>query len=171
MDLPTLELYLAQYGMLALFIIVFLEYLNLPGFPAGIIMPLSGIWAQQFNKNFLFVLLISVIAGVLGSWMLYFVGFFLGNPILNWFRSKFKRQAVALDKAILQINERGYVGLLLAKLLPTVRTIISIPAGTIRMNFLGYTFYSAIGITIWNGVLVGLGYLFGHTALNWISNL
>ena len=45
MDLDTLICYFTQYGAIAIFIIVLLEYMNLPGFPSGIIMPLSGVWA------------------------------------------------------------------------------------------------------------------------------
>ena len=47
MDLSTITLYFTRYGAIAIFVIVFLEYLNLPGFPAGIIMPLSGIMAAR----------------------------------------------------------------------------------------------------------------------------
>lgn len=169
MDMGMIQGYLTQYGMLALFIIVFLEYLNLPGFPAGIIMPLAGMWAHQLGQSFLWVLLVSVFAGLLGSWMLYFLGFFMGNPLINWFRKKFKKQGAALDKAIAQVNEKGYIGLLIAKLLPAIRTIISIPAGTIKMNFYGYTLFSLAGIAIWNCVFVGAGYFFGSAALNWLA--
>lgn len=170
MDMGTIQHYLSQYGLLALFLMVLLEYMNLPGFPAGIIMPLAGIWAHQLGQSFLWVLLVSISAGLLGSWLLYFLGFFLGHPILNWFRSKFKKQGAALDKAIAQVNEKGYFGLVLAKLLPAIRTIISIPAGTVKMNFYGYTFYSVIGIAIWNFVFVGAGYFFGSAVLNWFSS-
>lgn len=39
--------YFTQYGAIAIFVVVFLEYLNLPGFPAGVIMPLAGVWAAH----------------------------------------------------------------------------------------------------------------------------
>lgn len=169
MNFETIEFYLENYGLLALFVVVLLEYMNLPGFPAGIIMPLSGIWAYQFNKSFLLVMVISVIAGLIGSWILYFLGFYIGTPLLNWFRNKFTKQGVALDKAIDQLTNKGYLGLFIAKLLPVVRTIIFIPAGVIKMDFYKYSFYSTIGITIWNLVFVGAGYIFGSAALNWLA--
>ncbi len=171
MNLDVFIEYLTKYGMLAVFIIVFLEYLNLPGFPAGVIMPMAGIWARELGSRFIMVLLVSTAAGLIGSWLLYFLGYFVGNPILTWFKSKFKKQGAALDKAIAQVNEKGYYGLLLAKLFPAIRTIISIPAGTIKMNFYGYTAYSALGILIWNGVFIGAGYFFGSPALKWLANL
>ena len=45
MSIQELTLYFTQYGAFFVFLIVLLEYLNLPGFPAGVIMPLAGIWA------------------------------------------------------------------------------------------------------------------------------
>ena len=75
MDVNSILDYLAQYGVIFIFVIVFLEYLNLPGLPAGIIMPLAGLWISRGNMNFPFVLFLSVIAGVIGSWCLYFLGF------------------------------------------------------------------------------------------------
>ena len=67
MDLATLTFYFTKYGAIAIFVIVFLEYLNLPGFPAGIIMPLSGIMAAKGNIHFFWVMVITVAAGLLGS--------------------------------------------------------------------------------------------------------
>lgn len=52
MDLSLITYYFTRYGAIAIFVIVFLEYLNLPGFPAGVIMPLSGIMAARGNINF-----------------------------------------------------------------------------------------------------------------------
>ena len=47
MNIQILTDYFIQYGAFFIFLIVFLEYLNLPGFPAGVIMPLAGIWAAK----------------------------------------------------------------------------------------------------------------------------
>ena len=47
MDIQALTQYFLQYGAVFIFVIVLLEYLNLPGFPAGVIMPLAGIWAAR----------------------------------------------------------------------------------------------------------------------------
>ena len=49
MDLSTITYYFTRYGAIAIFVIVLLEYLNLPGFPAGVIMPLAGIFAAKGN--------------------------------------------------------------------------------------------------------------------------
>ncbi|MCH5255499.1 MAG: DedA family protein, partial [Lachnospiraceae bacterium] len=74
MGIETITFYFTRYGAVAIFVIVLLEYMNLPGFPAGIIMPLSGVWAARGNINFPMVMLITLAAGVLGSWILYVFG-------------------------------------------------------------------------------------------------
>ena len=67
MGVQELTQYFVQYGAVFVFLIVLLEYMNLPGFPAGVIMPLAGVWAAKGNVSFLFVLVLSVAAGLLGS--------------------------------------------------------------------------------------------------------
>ena len=57
MDANSLLDYLSQYGIVFIFIIIFLEYLNLPGLPAGIIMPVAGLWVSRGNMNFLIVVI------------------------------------------------------------------------------------------------------------------
>ena len=52
MDAAIFTHYLELYGGFAVFVIVLLEYMNLPGFPAGIIMPMAGIWAAQGGMSF-----------------------------------------------------------------------------------------------------------------------
>ena len=74
MDTTLITNYFELYGGLAIFVIVLLEYLNLPGFPAGIIMPLAGVYAAKGGLSLLSAITISVAAGELGSWILYFLG-------------------------------------------------------------------------------------------------
>ncbi len=67
MSVQALTQYFTEYGAIFVFVIVLLEYMNLPGFPAGVIMPLAGIWASKGAISFPVVMLLSVAAGVLGS--------------------------------------------------------------------------------------------------------
>ena len=92
MTIQTLTQFFLQYGAFFIFVIVFLEYLNLPGFPAGVIMPLAGIWAARGEISFPLVLLISVGAGLAGSWVLYFLGRLGGQKLLGFYFKKFPKQ-------------------------------------------------------------------------------
>lgn len=161
MGIETLTFYFTKYGAVAIFMIVFLEYLNLPGFPAGVIMPLSGIMAAQGNIHFAWVMVITVAAGLLGSLTLYALGRKGGEVFLNAYIRRFPKQKESLEKVLDWIRRKGSLGVFLGKLLPMVRTLISIPAGVIKMDMRKYIFSSTCGIFIWNFVFVGAGYVLG----------
>lgn len=164
-SIQALTSYFLEYGAIFIFLIVLLEYMNLPGFPAGVIMPLSGIWAAKGKIGFPTVLMISVLAGLLGSWILYGIGRWGGRKILNKYFQKFPNQRPLVEDKMDFLREKGSIGVFISKLLPMVRTLISIPAGMIEMNFLTYTLSSLLGILIWNLTFVGAGYFFGEAAI------
>ena len=169
MDIQALTRYFLEYGAFFIYLIVLLEYLNLPGFPAGVIMPLSGIWAAKGEISFPLVLSISVGAGLTGSWALYFLGRIGGPKILGMYFKKFPKQRPLIEDKIEMLREKGGVGVFVSKLLPMVRTIIPIPAGMVRMDFAVYTVSSMLGIFLWNLVFVGAGYFFGEAAIRVLS--
>ena len=75
--------YILKYGLIFLFLVVYLEYLNLPGLPVGVILPAIGVLIANNKYNFFGVFIISVLAGLLGSITLYYVGYYVGNPLLE----------------------------------------------------------------------------------------
>ncbi|MBX9138910.1 MULTISPECIES: DedA family protein [unclassified Clostridium] len=157
--------YMSKYGYLFLGIIVFLEYLNLPGLPAGLIMPAAGILVKADGLNFIYTLIISVIAGLLGSFVLYALGHYCGKPILNKWENKFPKSKRAIDKIFMYIDKYGNMGILISRIIPVARTLISLVAGTFNVKLIQFTLYSAIGITIWNFVFIYAGYAFGYLFL------
>ncbi len=165
MSVELLTQYFLQYGAAFIFLIVLLEYMNLPGFPAGIIMPLAGIWAAKGDISFVMTMVLTVSAGLVGSWILYFLGKFGGNRFINWYLKHFPKQEGLIRKNLNMLREKGAVGVFISKLVPMLRTIISIPAGIVGMNFWSYTVSSAMGIFLWNLALVGAGYAMGDSAL------
>ena len=169
MDIQTLTNYFLEYGAFFIFVIVLLEYLNLPGFPAGVIMPLAGIWASQGEISFPMVMVLSVAAGLTGSWALYLLGRTGGSRLLDWYFKKFPKHKPVIEGKIRFLREKGCVGVFVSKLLPMVRTLISIPAGMVKMNFVKYTVSSALGIFLWNLLFVGAGYFFGEAAIRIFS--
>lgn len=165
MSVEALTSYFLEYGAFFIFLIVFLEYLNLPGFPAGVIMPTAGIWAAKGKISFALVMVLTLAAGLLGSWLLYFVGRWGGGKLLAWYFRKFPKQQPLIEEKMEMLRQKGCIGVFVSKLLPAVRTLISIPAGAIRMDFVKYTISSACGVFVWNLVFVGAGYLLGETAI------
>lgn len=165
MSIQVLTNYFIEYGAFFIFLIVLLEYLNLPGFPAGVIMPLAGIWAAKGEITFPMVMVLSVAAGLVGSWALYMLGRLGGPKVMNLYFRKFPKQQPVIEEKMQMLREKGCIGVFVSKLLPMVRTIISIPAGMVQMDFIRYTISSVCGIFIWNLVFVGAGYFFGEAAI------
>lgn len=161
MGIDTVTFYFTRYGAAAIFILVLLEYMNMPGFPAGIIMPLSGVWAAKGNIHFPIVMLITLAAGLLGSWILYFLGRTGGSLLLEKYLTKFPKHREAVERNFALIRQKGCLGIFFGKLIPMIRTLISIPAGVLKIDFMKYTISSALGVFVWNLVFVGAGYFLG----------
>ena len=157
MTIEIVMQYFARYGAVAIFVIVLLEYLNLPGFPAGIIMPMAGIWAAKGNIHFVPALIITVAAGLTGSLILYWLGYKGGELFLEKYLK------------LTWVREKGSVGIFLSKLIPMIRTLISIPAGVSKMNLITYTVSSTLGICVWNLFFVGAGYFLGDAVLGYFG--
>lgn len=161
--------YLRTYGSIAIFIIVLLEYMNLPGFPAGVIMPLAGVWAAKGEMNFFVTLLITVAAGLTGSMILYWFGRGGGEVFLKKYYSHFPNQKKVIEEKMDFLRKKGSIGIFVSKLIPMVRTLISIPAGVIRMDIKKYMISSTLGIVVWNLVFVGAGYFLGDMVMKMIA--
>lgn len=169
MDFATITMCFAKFGGVAIFVIVLLEYLNLPGFPAGVIMPLAGVWAANGKISFIFALLLTVLAGLTGSLILYYLGYKGGEVFLNAYTKKFPKQKAVIEKNLGYIREKGCIGVFVAKLIPMVRTLISIPAGVTRMDIGQYIISSTLGIFIWNLFFVGAGYFLGDAVFTYLK--
>ena len=169
MTMDVIMQYFARYGGIAIFVIVLLEYLNLPGFPAGVIMPLAGMWAARGNIRFIPALIITVAAGLLGSLILYFLGYKGGELFLQKYLDKFPRQRKAIEDKLEWVRQKGSVGIFISKLIPMIRTLVSIPAGISKMNLVQYTVSSTLGIFVWNLFFVGAGYYLGDAVLKLLA--
>lgn len=169
MSVSLLTQYFVQYGAVFIFIIVLLEYMNLPGFPAGVIMPLAGIWAAKGNISFVAVLLLSVAAGLVGSWILYFLGRLGGERFFRFYVKKFPKQKDLIEKNLEVLRRKGAYGVFISKLVPMLRTLISIPAGMVALDFRTYTISSLMGVFVWNLVFVGAGYFMGDAVWQFLA--
>lgn len=169
MDVQQMMQFFWQYGAAFIFVIVLLEYMNLPGFPAGVIMPLAGIQAAQGGMSFAVAMFLTVSAGMVGSWILYFLGRLGGSILMPWFFRRFPKQETLIRKNLDYLRQKGGTGVFVSKLIPMVRTVISIPAGMIKMDFFVYSVSSACGIFLWNLVLVGAGYWMGDAVFRWFA--
>ena len=133
------------------------------------IRTLAGIMAAGGNISFPWVMVITVAAGLLGSMVLYVLGLTGGRFFLDKYMNKFPKQRPRIEKYLNWVQEKGGMGLIAAKLIPMIRTLVSIPAGVFRMRLDRYVICSTIGIFIWNLFFVGAGYFCGEQVLSWFA--
>ncbi len=157
MSLVSLSQFLDDYGMLFLFLVVFLEYLNIPGLPGGLILLLAGIWVDTLGPDFALAFGLSVVAGLAGSCLLYMLGKKSGWAALSKFKSAHPQSASKIDALTRGMVRHGSLVVFLSKLTPTVRTLVGLPAGMVGMDLKKYLVFSALGIAIWNGALMLAG--------------
>ena len=157
--------FLEAYGILAIFLLVMMEYLNLPGLPAALVLPLTGMWAAQSRLSFVGALLLTTLAGLAGCLVLYGLGWLVGPAILRFFKKKLPKQAVHIDRAVEYVDQKGGPGVCVGRFIPVLRTILSLPAGMLHMPLLSYALYSALGVFLYNLAFIGAGYFLGMPAV------
>lgn len=161
MELKLLiEEFIINYGLISIFIIVALEYANAP-LPSEIVLPFVGILAFKFDMNIFLIILVSIIGGVFGSVVNYYLGYKLGQPLLSFIKNKYPKTKKSIKASYRWLAKYEKISVMLSRLVPLARTFISIVAGVTRMNVWQFTLYSAIGISVWNIVLILVGYFIG----------
>jgi len=154
-----------QYGLLLIAAVVFCEYMNLPGFPAGVIMPSIGVLIAQSELSLILTITLSVVSGVLGSLVIYGLCYWGGEPIMEKLFGKNQKFHSFVRRCNEYIESQHGRGLAFCRLIPVLRTIVSIPAGLLRMPIRWFISWSALGIAVWNTLLISFGYLFSEKLL------
>ena len=147
-----------EYGLLAIFVMIALEYACFP-MPSEVLLPLAGAIAWQGGLGFLPVLVCSVLAGITGSFVCYGIGAFGGRALINGMIRKFPRTEKGLTAAQKKFDNCSVLSVAVCRVIPLCRTYISFIAGMGRQNPWVFALSSFFGITVWNTVLIGLGYL------------
>lgn len=150
-----------SFGYHGVFLAVFLEYACLP-LPSEVLLPFIGLLTSYGNFSFIGIIAVSTVAGMLGSTLCYTIGYFGGSPIINWLCSKSSGARKSFDKLDLFIDKYGKLAVFISRLFPLTRTYISLAVGSVKMSYSQFILYSLGGITIWNIVLICLGYFLGE---------
>jgi membrane protein DedA with SNARE-associated domain len=147
--------------------IVFLMFLEnvFPPIPSEFIMPLAGFMASKEEQTLSGVVLAGTIGSVLGALALYYAGYFIGEERLNRLIVKYGRWLTIsledLERAKRWFEKHGRLAVLVCRLVPGIRSLISIPAGIARMPLVSFLFYTAIGAGFWTALLAYGGYVLG----------
>ena len=106
--------------------------------------------------------MVSTVAALLGSIICYYIGYFGGAVLIEKVKKRFPSTEVYLDKLAKWFSKYGKESVLVARLMPVVRTYVSLLAGAEKIKIVPFVIYSTIGILIWNLILILLGYYIGH---------
>jgi len=133
-----------------------------PPIPSEVVLPLAGYLANRGRLDLFGVLVASIVGALLGALVLYTLGARLGAaratallarlPLLD--REDVERAAGWFDR-------HGSAAVFTGRLVPGVRSLISLPAGASRMSLLRFAVLTVLGSALWNSLLVGAGYALG----------
>lgn len=132
--------------------------------PSEVIMPFGGYLVSIGHLNLLGVILIGTLGNMIGSLIAYGVGHWGGKRFIDRFGKYVFLSRKHLDAAESWFDKRGEITVFISRILPAIRTFISLPAGIARMNPVKFLIYTAIGSIFWSGILAYVGYALGK---NW----
>ena len=161
----TLIQYIQDYGYIAILLLIFVENI-FPPIPSEVVLVFGGVMTTQANMSIPLVILFSTIGATLGAAALYFFGRLLSRErIKRLFSGKFGKamhlQPNDVTRAEAWFKRYEYKAVLICRCVPIVRSLISIPAGMSKMQFLPFIVLTIIGTAVWNTVLVFVGVLAG----------
>ena len=154
---------IGDYGLFAVFGLMLLESMGIL-IPSEAISPFAGYLVSQGRMGLFWAVAAGVLGNLAGSWIAYLIGLWGGREL--WFHYG-RYVGVRQHHLILAekwFDKYGEFTVFISRCLPVVRTFISFPAGTARMNFAKFTFYTFLGCVPWVFALTYLGYLLGE---NW----
>lgn len=167
-SLSALIIHLIQStGYLGIFLLMTLESALIP-IPSEITMPFSGFLVSQGNLSLWLVILTGAIGNLVGSLIAYAAGFYLEEKIILSLVDKYGKFILMTKKDYLKtikwFNKYGQGIAFFSRLLPGVRTFISLPAGLAEMNIWKFSIYTFLGSFVWSAFLAYVGLYLGN---NW----
>jgi membrane protein DedA with SNARE-associated domain len=152
---------IASLGYGGVFGLMILEASSLP-IPSEMILPFAGWCVHLGDMDFGITLAVATIAAVIGSLIDYYIGL-KGVQILTKYRilgrAVFSESQVKV--AANYFTRYGSIMVFVGRLIPVVRTLISFPAGAVKMNLTKFIAYTLAGCVLWNGLLISVGYYLG----------
>ena len=147
--------------------VVFLMFLEnvFPPIPSELVMPAAGAASAKGDLNLFGVIIAGTLGSVLGALPLYYLGAIIGQERLKKWAGKYGRwltvSPAEIDQAKEWFDRHGNKTVLFCRLIPGVRSLISLPAGVSKMSLPKFLLYSAIGAGLWSGLLAFGGQMLG----------
>lgn len=137
-----------------------------PPLPSELILPAAGFAAAQGKLNLMGVVLAGALGSVLGTLPLYYLGRIVNEERLVVWADRYGRWLTLRGKDIRKADDwfdrHGPEAVLFGRMIPGIRSLLSLPAGMSEMPLPSFLIYSAIGSGLWVTLLAGVGYLLGN---------
>ena len=151
----------ASYGFVFLFMAIESSFIP---FPSEVLVPPAAYLAiTRDDMNIYVIVIVATLGALTGALFNYVLSLWIGRPIIYRFADSRVGHACLIDRAKVQkaeayFDRHGAISTFIGRLIPTIRQLISIPAGLARMNIFSFSFFTFLGALIWNIVLALLGY-------------
>lgn len=154
----------SSWGYAGIFLLMLLEASSLP-IPSEVILPFAGYLVSLGQLNLWITILISTLAGIMGS----LVDYYIGMKGINLLTQRRMLDRVFFSTARLEtvekwFNKYGSLVVFLGRMIPGFRTLVSFPAGAVKMQLRKFVAYTACGCLVWDAFLIYIGIYVGA---NW----
>jgi membrane protein DedA with SNARE-associated domain len=157
--------WISNYGYVGILLLMALESACMP-VPSEIVMPFAGflVASGDTSMSLVGVILVGSLGCTLGSIISYTAGYYAGRPLILRYGKYFLIREKHLVSAEKWFEKYGDKATFVARLLPVIRTVISLPAGIAKMRFKKFVLYSFVGSVPWTAMLAYVGFWLGD---NW----
>jgi len=153
--------FLSQHGYLGVFVLMFAENI-FPPIPSEVVLPFIGHSVAKGELGFVLALLTASLGSFLGTLFWFIIGWFAPAIKLEKFFRKYGGYVAIsgkdFHKATSFFVKYEVPAVFFGRMIPGVRSVISIPAGSVHMNFKKFFLFSLLGVFIWNTALISIGY-------------
>ena len=153
--------FINEVGYLGIFIGMFLESTLVP-LPSELVMIPAGLAVSSGEMNIYIALFVGVLGNVVGAVFSYYLAASIGRTILFRIGKYFFVKAETIIKIEKFFENHGPISIFIGRLLPGFRHFISLPAGVARMDMKLFLIYTTLGSTIWNSILIAVGFFIGN---------
>lgn len=157
---------MADFGYIGIFVLIMVENL-FPPIPSEIILTFGGFMTTVTSLNVVMVIIVATLGSVVGAILLYKVASYFGKEGLTKIVLKYGRilrlKESDIERAESFFLKYGSWAVFLCRMIPLIRSLISIPAGMTKMKMSRFLILTTAGSLLWNTVLIGLGAVLGES--------
>jgi len=159
------EQIISSMGYVGLYLVMFLENV-FPPIPSEVVLPLAGSLTLTGRFSIFWITIIGMLGSLTGAFLFYGLGKWLGEPRVRILMEKYGRYALLstndLDRSLEWFDKYDDWVIFFSRMVPIVRSLISIPAGIAAMDITKFSFFTILGTALWSLLLAFGGRLLGE---------